>query len=55
MKGKITLTSDDLDVIRGFYIRAVARGMDLQTLSPMFKLICRLTDEEKEGDGDIDP
>lgn len=43
---QLTFTSDDLAVLRSFYIRAVSRGMDLQTLMPMFRLICRLTDEE---------
>lgn len=43
---KLTFTSDDLAIMRSFYIRAVSRGMDLQALTPMFKLIIRLTDEE---------
>lgn len=43
---QLTFTTDDLAIMRSFYIRAVSRGMDLQALTPLFNLICRLTEEE---------
>lgn len=43
---RLTFTTDNLAILRSFYIRAVSRGMDLQALTPMLHLIIRLTDEE---------
>ena len=54
-KMTLTFTSDDLAVIRDFYIAAVARAENMDGFSQMYHLICRLTREEKEGAGGNDP
>lgn len=44
-KENLTFTSDDLAVLRRFYIASASRGVNMETAEPMLSLINRLSGE----------